>query len=59
MKGVVKRDAPAGGIYTGKVIVVDRVVDAANGNFGVRIKLPNPEYRVTPGLKCKVAFPKQ
>ena len=39
------------------VTVVDRVADAASGTFGVRLELPNPEYRVTAGLKCKVRFP--
>jgi RND family efflux transporter MFP subunit len=59
MKGAVKPETPVGGIYTAKVIVVDRVVDAASGTFGVRLELPNPEYRLPPGLKCKVAFPKE
>jgi RND family efflux transporter MFP subunit len=39
------------------VTVVDRVADAASGTFGVRLELPNPEHRVTAGLKCKVRFP--
>jgi RND family efflux transporter MFP subunit len=56
MKGMVKPEAPVGGMYTAKVIVVDRVVDAASGTFGVRLELPNPEYRLPPGLKCKVVF---
>lgn len=56
MKGMVKPEAPVGGMYTAKVIVVDRVVDAASGTFGVRLELPNPDYRLPPGLKCKVVF---
>jgi RND family efflux transporter MFP subunit len=56
MKGLVKPEAPVGGIYTAGVIVVDRVVDAASGTFGVRLELPNPEYHLPPGLKCKVVF---
>ena len=59
MKGAVKPEAPVGGMYTAKVIVVDRVVDAASGTFGVRLELPNPEYRLPPGLKCKVVFLKE
>ncbi len=59
MNGLVKPEAPFGGMYTAKVIVVDRVVDAASGTFGVRLELPNPEYRLPPGLKCKVAFPEK
>jgi RND family efflux transporter MFP subunit len=59
MKGSVKPEAPVGGVYTAKVIVVDRVVDAASGTLGIRLELPNPEYRLPPGLKCKVAFLKE
>ena len=39
-----------------RVTVVDRVVDAASGTFGVRLELPNPDYRLPAGLKCKVRF---
>jgi hypothetical protein len=28
-------------------------VDAASGTFGVRLNLPNPEYRIPAGLKCR------
>lgn len=42
--------------YRARVIIVDRVIDAASGTFGVRLALPNPEYRLPAGLKCKVAF---
>jgi hypothetical protein len=40
MKGLVKPEPPVGGMYTAKVIVVDRVVDAASGTFGVRPSCP-------------------
>jgi len=49
-------EAPVGGTQSAKVTVVDRVVDAASGTFGVRLELPNPEYRLSAGLKCKVRF---
>lgn len=39
------------------VTVVDRDADAASGTFEVRLELPNPEHRVTAGLKRKVNFP--
>jgi RND family efflux transporter MFP subunit len=39
-----------------KVIVVDRVIDAASNSFRVRLELPNPSYQVPPGLRCKVDF---
>ena len=44
------------GIYDAKVTVVDRVVDAASGLFGVRLELPNPDYKLSAGLKCQVTF---
>lgn len=45
------------GKYFARVIIVDRVIDAGSGTFGVRLELPNPNYRLPPGLKCKVKFP--
>ena len=30
---------------------------AASGTFGIRLQLPNPDYRLPAGLKCKVIFP--
>lgn len=39
-----------------KVSVVDSVVDAASGTFGVRLSLPNPNNAVVGGLKCKALF---
>jgi RND family efflux transporter MFP subunit len=52
----VKPEAPVGGVYRAKVTIVDKVVDAASGTFGVRLELPNPDYKLPPGLKCKVLF---
>jgi multidrug efflux pump subunit AcrA (membrane-fusion protein) len=48
---------PVGGSYKARVKVVDKVVDAASGTFGVRLELPNPQYRISAGIKCNVAFP--
>lgn len=39
-----------------KVIVVDRVIDAASNSFRVRLELPNPNMQLPPGLRCKVDF---
>ena len=44
------------GSYKATVVVVDRVVDAASGTFGVRLRLPNPDSRVPAGIKCSVRF---
>ena len=56
MTADVMPEAPVGGVHSAKVTVVDRVVDAASGTFGVRLELPNPHYRLPAGLKCKVRF---
>jgi RND family efflux transporter MFP subunit len=58
MSAEVLPEAPVSGVYPARVTVVDRVVDAASGTFGVRLELPNPGYRLPGGLKCKVRLPK-
>ena len=57
MKAKVIPEAPIGGQYMAEVKIVDRVIDAASGTVGVRLELPNPNYRLPAGLKCKVIFP--
>lgn len=42
--------------HSAKVIIVDRVLDAASGTFGVRLSLPNPDYQLPAGLKCSIHF---
>jgi RND family efflux transporter MFP subunit len=49
-------ETPVDGVYEARVTVVDRVVDAASGMFGVRLELPNPTYRLPAGLKCQIRF---
>lgn len=44
------------GSYSSTVVIVDRVIDPASGTFGVRLELPNPDYRLPSGLKCTVRF---
>jgi len=53
----VRPEAPVGGTYTATVVIVDSVIDAASGTFGVRLELPNPGRKVPAGLKCRVRFP--
>ncbi len=57
MRTKVILEAPLGGQYLAEVKIIDRVVAAASGTFGVRLELPNPNNRVPAGLKCKVIFP--
>lgn len=45
------------GTYPARVIIVDRVVDAASSTFGIRLELRNPGNRIPAGIRCKVKFP--
>ena len=54
--GHVRPEEPLGGEYAASVTVVDRVMDAASGTFGVRLDLPNPDLALPAGLKCKIRF---
>jgi membrane fusion protein (multidrug efflux system) len=54
MDAMVVPEAPLGGQYVAKIKIVDSVIDAASGTFGVRLELPNPGNRLPAGLKCKV-----
>ena len=56
MKADIKPENEAGEIYSATVAIVDRVIDPASGTFGVRLELPNPDYRLPGGLKCMVTF---
>jgi RND family efflux transporter MFP subunit len=50
---------PIGGSYQATVTVVDQVLDAASGTFGVRLALPNPGFQLPAGIRCKVLFEAQ
>jgi RND family efflux transporter MFP subunit len=56
MTATVKPDMAEVELRTAKVVVVDRVIDAASNSFRVRLELPNPENGLPPGLRCKVEF---
>ena len=43
-------------VYLAAVTIVDRVIDAASGTFGVRLELPNPDQSIPGGLHCRVHF---
>lgn len=44
------------GSHQARVVVVDKVIDAASGTLGVRLQLPNPDSRIPAGIKCSVTF---
>jgi RND family efflux transporter MFP subunit len=50
-------EAPVGGRYTGKVKIIDKLVDAASGTFGVFLEIANPKLDVPAGVKCRAEFP--
>jgi RND family efflux transporter MFP subunit len=56
MSADVLPEIPAGARYTGRVKVIDRIVDAASGTFGVRIELANPQRKMPAGIRCKAVF---
>lgn len=56
MRAEVIPEAPVGGSYVADVEIVDPILDAASGTFGVRLQLPNPQQRLPAGLGCQVRF---
>jgi RND family efflux transporter MFP subunit len=52
----IRPQQPIGGSYPAVVTVVDQVLDAASGTFGVRLALPNPARQLPAGIRCKVQF---
>jgi RND family efflux transporter MFP subunit len=49
-------EAPIGGSYGSIVRVVDHVIDAKSGTFGVRLDLPNAKRAIPAGIRCQVKF---
>ena len=47
----VRPEAPVGGTHAATVTVVDRVLDAASGTFGVRLALANPDLALPSGIR--------
>lgn len=58
-KAEVRPEQPIGGVHTALVTVVDHVLDAASGTFGVRLALPNPHLTLPAGIRCRVTFAMQ
>jgi RND family efflux transporter MFP subunit len=50
-------DVPAGSQHRATVKVVDKVMDAASGTFGVRLELSNAERKIPSGIRCRAIFP--
>jgi len=56
MVGVVSPLSMVKGNYKAKIVIVDQVIDAASSTVGVRLELPNSDYKIPAGLKCRVSF---
>lgn len=39
-----------------EVIIIDPIIDASSGTFGVRARLPNPNYKIPAGLTCDASL---
>lgn len=46
------------GTYQARVVVVDKVIDAASGTLGVRLQMANPGNKIPAGIRCSVVFAK-
>lgn len=55
--GQVTLEPPVGGAYDAEVKIIDSVIDAASGTFGVRMEIPNAGYKIPAGLRCVASFP--
>ncbi len=53
---VVTPRPPGTGTYEAKIEIIDPVIDASSGTFGVRANLPNPTLDIPAGLICTAAF---
>jgi RND family efflux transporter MFP subunit len=49
-------EPPVGGRYDTTVTLVDKVIDAASGTFGVRLELRNRKLEIPAGVRCRVQF---
>ena len=54
---IVHPELPGVDAVTATVRSVDTVLDAASNSFRVRLTLPNPNYRLPAGLRCKADLP--
>lgn len=50
-------EIPAGARLRATVKVIDRVLDAASGTFGVRLELANSDRKIPAGIRCRADFP--
>jgi multidrug efflux pump subunit AcrA (membrane-fusion protein) len=56
MRAAIEPEHPADASVVATVSVVDPIIDAASGTFGVQMDLPNPGGSIPGGLHCTVKF---
>jgi hypothetical protein len=56
MRARVWAEAVGDDTWEATVSRVDRVADVASGTYGVRLSLPNPDYRIPAGLRCQMSW---
>ncbi|MDL1983034.1 MAG: efflux RND transporter periplasmic adaptor subunit [Deltaproteobacteria bacterium] len=56
MTATIVPELPMYAEQTATVTLVDKVIDAASSTFGVRLELPNSDYQLPSGLRCRVRF---
>jgi len=56
-KVTIRPELPGAEPVVATVRTVDTVLDAASNSFRVRLTLPNPDYRLPAGLRCKAELP--
>jgi len=56
MKAEVWPELASTGVRLAQIEIVDQVIDAGSGTFGVQLRLPNSDYGLPSGLRCRVRF---
>ena len=53
-RALVSPENPIGGVHEATVKTVDPLLDAASGTFRIRLELPNVDFAVPAGVRCRV-----
>lgn len=54
---LVTPELPNAAPRTAKVVLVDSVIDGPSNTFRARLELPNPNYELPAGVRCKIDLP--
>lgn len=56
---LVTPELPNAAPRTAKVVLVDSVIDGPSNTFRARLELPNPNYKLPAGVRCKIDLPSE